>query len=219
MNQKQQKQFSAEAALDFIESGEILGVGTGSTTNFFIDALAKVKGKIDGVVSSSEASSDRLRAIGLPVLDLNRTGDLSLYVDGADEATKHLHLIKGGGGALTREKIVASASRRFVCITDQSKLSDHLGSFPLPIEVIPMAQSLVARKIIAMGGRPELRVGFTTDNGNLILDVKNLDLTDPSSMEAKLNLLAGVVDNGLFAVRRADVLLVGTSHGVDQIKN
>jgi ribose 5-phosphate isomerase A len=219
LNQNDQKQAAAEAALDFIETGEILGVGTGSTTNFFIDALAKVKGKIDGVVSSSEASSERLRAIGLPVLDLNRTGDLSLYVDGADEATKHLHLIKGGGGALTREKIVASASRRFVCITDQSKLSDHLGSFPLPIEVIPMAQSLVARKIIAMGGQPELRAGFTTDNGNLILDVKNLDLTDPSSMEAKLNLLAGVVDNGLFAVRRADVLLVGTSHGVDQIKN
>ena len=219
MNQNDQKQAAAEAALDFIESGEILGVGTGSTTNFFIDALVTVKGKIDGVVSSSEASSERLRAIGLPVLDLNRTGDLSLYVDGADEATKHLHLIKGGGGALTREKIVASASRRFVCITDQSKLSNHLGSFPLPVEVIPMAQSLVARKIIAMGGQPELRAGFTTDNGNLILDVKNLDLTDPSSMEAKLNLLAGVVDNGLFAVRRADVLLVGTSHGVDQIKN
>lgn len=218
MNQNDQKQAAAEAALDFIESGEILGVGTGSTTNFFIDALVTVKGKIDGVVSSSEASSERLRAIGLPVLDLNRTGDLSLYVDGADEATKHLHLIKGGGGALTREKIVASASRCFVCIADQSKLSDHLGSFPLPIEVIPMAQSLVARKIIAMGGQPELRAGFTTDNGNLILDVKNLDLTDPSSMEAKLNLLAGVVDNGLFAVRRADVLLVGTSHGVDQIK-
>jgi len=219
LNQNDQKQAAAEAALDFIETGEILGVGTGSTTNFFIDALVTVKGKIDGVVSSSEASSERLRAIGLPVLDLNRTGDLSLYVDGADEATKHLHLIKGGGGALTREKIVASASRRFICIADESKLSDHLGSFPLPIEVIPMAQSLVARKIIAMGGQPELRAGFTTDNGNLILDVKNLDLTDPSSMEAKLNLLAGVVDNGLFAVRRADVLLVGTSHGVDQIKN
>ena len=218
MNQNDQKQAAAEAALDFIESGEILGVGTGSTTNFFIDALAKVKGKIDGLVSSSEASSEKLRAIGLPVMDLNRTGDLSLYVDGADEATKHLHLIKGGGGALTREKIVASASRRFVCIADQSKLSDHLGSFPLPIEVILMAQSLVARKIIAMGGQPELRSGFTTDNGNLILDVKNLDLTDPSSMEAKLNLLPGVVDNGLFAVRRADVLLVGTSDGVDQIK-
>ena len=218
MNQNDQKQAAAEAALDFIESGEILGVGTGSTTNFFIDALAKVKGKIDGVVSSSEASSEKLRAIGLPVMDLNRTGDLSLYVDGADEATKHLHLIKGGGGALTREKIVASASRRFVCIADQSKLSDHLGSFPLPIEVIPMAQSLVARKIIAMGGQPELRSGFTTDNGNLILDIKNLDLIDPSSMEAKLNLLPGVVDNGLFAVRRADVLLVGTSDGVDQIK-
>jgi ribose 5-phosphate isomerase A len=217
LNETNQKQLVAEAALDFIEAGEILGVGTGSTTNFFIDALVRVKGKVDGVVSSSEASSERLRAIGLPVMDLNRTGDLSLYVDGADEATKHLHLIKGGGGALTREKIVASASRRFVCIADQSKLSDHLGSFPLPIEVIPMAQSLVARKIIAMGGQPELRAGFTTDNGNLILDVKNLDLTDPSSMEAKLNLLPGVVDNGLFAARRADVLLMGSKSGVIQI--
>ena len=218
MNQIDQKQAAAEAALDFIESGEILGVGTGSTTNFFIEALVKVKGKIDGVVSSSEASSERLRAIGLPVMDLNRTGDLSLYVDGADEATKHLHLIKGGGGALTCEKIVASASRRFVCIADESKLSDYLGSVPLPIEVIPMAQSLVARKITAMGGQPELRAGFTTDNGNLILDIKNLDLTDPLSMEAKLNLLAGVVDNGLFAVRRADVLLIGGRSGVVEIE-
>ncbi len=217
MNETNQKQLVAEAALDFIEAGEVLGVGTGSTTNFFIDALVRVKGKVDGVVSSSEASSERLRAIGLPVMDLNRTGDLSLYVDGADEATKHLHLIKGGGGALTREKIVASASRRFVCIADESKLSDHLGSFPLPIEVIPMAQSFVARKIIAMGGQPELRSGFTTDNGNLILDVKNLDLTNPSSMEAKLNLLPGVVDNGLFAARRADVLLMGSKSGVIQI--
>jgi ribose 5-phosphate isomerase A len=217
LNETNQKQLVAEAALDFIEAGEVLGVGTGSTTNFFIDALVRVKGKVDGVVSSSEASSERLRAIGLPVMDLNRTGDLSLYVDGADEATKHLHLIKGGGGALTREKIVASASRRFVCIADESKLSDHLGSFPLPIEVIPMAQSFVARKIIAMGGQPELRSGFTTDNGNLILDVKNLDLTNPSSMEAKLNLLPGVVDNGLFAARRADVLLMGSKSGVIQI--
>ncbi len=218
MRQDQQKQVAAEAALDFIETGEIIGVGTGSTTNFFIDALVKVKSKVDGVVASSEASSERLRAIGLPVLDLNRTGDLSLYVDGADEATRHLQLIKGGGGALTREKIVASASRRFVCIIDQSKLSDHLGSFPLPVEVIPMAQSLVARKLISMGGQPELRTGFTSDNGNVILDVRGLDLTDPLRMEAEINLLAGVVDNGLFAVRRADVLLVGTDDGVDQLQ-
>ncbi|HCY13260.1 MAG TPA: ribose 5-phosphate isomerase A [Gammaproteobacteria bacterium] len=218
MRQDQQKQVAAEAALDFIETGEIIGVGTGSTTNFFIDALVKVKSKVDGVVASSEASSQRLRAIGLPVLDLNRTGDLSLYVDGADEATRHLQLIKGGGGALTGEKIVASASRRFVCIIDQSKLSDHLGSFPLPVEVIPMAQSLVARKLISMGGQPELRTGFTSDNGNVILDVRGLDLTDPLRMEAEINLLAGVVDNGLFAVRRADVLLVGTDDGVDQLQ-
>jgi ribose 5-phosphate isomerase A len=218
LSQDQQKRRVAEAALDFIESGEILGVGTGSTVNFFIDALAKIKGKIEGVVSSSDASTERLQAIGLEVLDLNRTGDLSLYVDGADEVTKNLHLIKGGGGALTREKIVASASRRFVCIVDESKVSPYLGSFPLPVEVIPMAQSLVARKLIRMGGQPELRAGFTTDNGNVILDVKKLDLTDPRSMESNVNLLAGVVDNGLFAARPADVLLVGSASGVEQIK-
>ena len=218
MDQNQQKQRVAQAALDFIESGEILGVGTGSTVNFFIDALAKIKGKIDGVVSSSDASTERLLAVGLKVLDLNRTGDLSLYVDGADEATKNLHLIKGGGGALTREKIVASASRRFVCIVDESKVSPYLGSFPLPVEVLPMAQSLVARKLIKMGGQPELRAGFTTDNGNVILDVKGLDLTDPRNMESKINLLAGVVDNGIFAERPADILLVGSGSGVQQIK-
>ena len=218
MSQDQQKRRVAEAALDFIESGEILGVGTGSTVNFFIDALAKIKGKIEGVVSSSDASTERLQAIGLEVLDLNRTGDLSLYVDGADEVTKNLHLIKGGGGALTREKIIASASRRFVCIVDESKVSPYLGFFPLPVEVIPMAQSLVARKLIKMGGQPELRAGFTTDNGNVILDVKGLDLTDPRSMESNVNLLAGVVDNGLFAARPADVLLVGSAIGVQQIK-
>ena len=217
MDQNQQKRHVAESALDFIESGEILGVGTGSTVNFFIDALAKIKGKIEGVVSSSDASTERLQAIGLTVLDLNRTGDLSLYVDGADEATRHLHLIKGGGGALTREKIVASASRRFVCIVDESKVSPYLGSFPLPVEVIPMAQSLVARKLIKLGGQPELRAGFTTDNSNVILDVKGLDLTDPRSMESKINLLAGVVDNGIFAERAADILLVGGRDGVQQI--
>ena len=217
MSQDQQKRAAAQAALDFIEPGEIIGVGTGSTTNFFIDALVSVKGKVDGVIASSQASADRLQAIGLPVLDLNRTGDLSLYVDGADEANAHLQLIKGGGGALTREKIVASASRRFVCIIDASKLSDHLGSFPLPVEVIPMAQSLVARKLITMGGQPELRIDCTTDNGNVILDVRNLDLTDPLAMESQINLLPGVVDNGLFAARRADVLLVGRDDGVNQM--
>jgi len=217
VSQDQQKRAAAQAALDFIEPGEIIGVGTGSTTNFFIDALVSVKGKVDGVIASSQASADRLQAIGLPVLDLNRTGDLSLYVDGADEANAHLQLIKGGGGALTREKIVASASRRFVCIIDASKLSDHLGSFPLPVEVIPMAQSLVARKLIAMGGQPELRIDCITDNGNVILDVRNLDLTDPLATESQINLLPGVVDNGLFAARRADVLLVGRDDGVSQM--
>ena len=218
MSQDQQKRLAAEAALDFIESGDVIGVGTGSTTNFFIDGLVKVKGKIDGVVSSSEASTERLRKIGLPILDLNRTGDLSLYVDGADEATEHFHLIKGGGGALTREKIVASSCKRFVCIVDESKMSNYLGSFPLPVEVIPMAQSLVARRLIAIGGQPELRTGFTTDNGNIILDVKGLDLTDPLKMESQINLLAGVVDNGLFAARPADVLLIGGDSGVNQLK-
>lgn len=217
MSQNQQKQAAAEAALDFIEPGEIVGVGTGTTTNFFINALSTMKGKVGGVIASSQLSAERLRGIGLPVLDLNQTGDLSLYVDGADEATPHLQLIKGGGGALTREKIVASASRKFICIIDETKLSDYLGSFPLPIEVLPMAQSLVARRLIAMGGQPTLRHDFTTDNGNVILDVRNLDLTDPLRMEAQINLLAGVVDNGLFAARRADVLLVGSDSGVKQL--
>ena len=217
MTKEEQKQAAAEAAVEFIELGDVIGVGTGSTANYFIDALAQVKGKLDGAVASSEASAARLTAMGIPVLDLNRTGDLSLYVDGADEATKNLHLIKGGGGALTREKIVASASRKFVCIVDESKLSDVLGSFPLPVEVIPMAQSLVSRKLIGMGGLPELRPDLTTDNGNVILDVRNLDLTDPMTVETALNAIAGVVDNGLFAHQRADVLLVGRVSGVDQI--
>mgnify|MGYP001208488061 FL=1 len=195
----------------------MIGVGTGSTTNYFIDALGKIKGKLDGAVASSDASASRLAEIGIPVLDLNRTGDLSLYVDGADESTRNLHLIKGGGGALTREKIVASASQKFVCIVDQSKLSDVLGSFPLPVEVIPMAQSLVSRRVIAMGGIPELRPDFVTDNGNVILDVRNLDLTDPLSIELELNAIAGVVENGIFARRRADVLLVGQNDGVESL--
>ena len=218
MSQEQQKQTAAEAALDFVAVGDVIGVGTGSTTNYFIDALGKIKGKLDGAVASSEASASRLAEIGIPVLDLNRTGDLSLYVDGADESTRNLHLIKGGGGALTREKIVASASQKFVCIVDQSKLSDVLGSFPLPVEVIPMAQSLVSRRVIAMGGIPELRPDFVTDNGNVILDVRNLDLTDPLSIELELNAIAGVVENGIFAQRRADVLLVGQGADVEILK-
>ena len=218
MTQEQQKQTAAEAALDLIELGDVIGVGTGSTTNYFIDALGKVKGKLDGAVASSEVSASRLAAIGIPVLDLNRTGDLSLYVDGADESTRNLHLIKGGGGALTREKIVASASRKFVCIVDQSKLSDVLGSFPLPVEVIPMAQSLVSRRLITMGGMPELRADCVTDNGNVILDVRNLDLTDPLRIELELNAIPGVVDNGIFVKRRADVLLIGRDEGVEILR-
>ena len=217
MSQDQEKQAAAEAALEYIEFGDVIGVGTGSTTNYFIDALGKVKAKLDGAVASSEASASRLAEIGIPVLDLNRTGDLSLYVDGADESTRNLHLIKGGGGALTREKIIASASQKFVCIVDQSKLSDVLGSFPLPIEVIPMAQSLVSRRVIAMGGVPELRPDFVTDNGNVILDVRNLDLTDPLSIELELNAIAGVVENGIFAHRKADVLLVGQNDSVETL--
>ncbi len=217
MNQEKQKKAVAEAALDYIEFGEIVGIGTGSTTNYFIDLLSKVKSKIEGVVASSHASAKRLQSIGLPLIDLNQTGELSLYVDGADEATKHLHLIKGGGGALTQEKIVASASRKFVCIVDQSKMSSYLGKFPLPVEIIPMAQSLVARRLVSFGGYPELRLGFTTDNGNAVLDVRNLDLTDPTKIESSLNQIPGVVDNGLFAIRRADVLLVGHEDGVDQL--
>ena len=217
MSQEQQKQTAAEAALDFVAVGDVIGVGTGSTTNYFIDALGKIKGKLDGAVASSKASASRLAEIGIPVLDLNRTGDLSLYVDGADESTRNLHLIKGGGGALTREKIVASASQKFVCIVDQSKLSDVLGSFPLPVEVIPMAQSLVSRRVIAMGGIPELRPDFVTDNGNVILDVRNLDLTDPLGIELELNAIAGVVENGIFAHRKADVLLVGQNDSVETL--
>ena len=208
------KKASAEAALEYVESGMIVGIGTGSTANHFIDLLAGVKGKIDATVASSIASEERLKSHGIPVLDLNAAGQLSLYVDGADESTKHLHLIKGGGGALTREKIVAGASEKFVCIADDSKLVDVLGAFPLPIEVIPMAQSLIARQIIALGGKPILREGFTTDNGNIILDVHNLDILNPIEIEEKINQWAGVVTVGIFACRPADVLILGNETGV-----
>ena len=215
MNQDEMKQAAARAALDYIELGMIVGVGTGSTANHFIDSLAGVKGKIDGAVASSEASAERLKKHGIAVLGLNQTGDLPLYVDGADEATKHRHLIKGGGGALTREKIIAQASEKFICIADESKLVGVLGAFPLPVEVIPMAQSLVARSIVKLGGEPALRPNFTTDNGNIILDVKNLEILNPVEMEEQLNHIPGVVTNGLFARRGADVLVLGTAAGTE----
>lgn len=214
MTPEEKKKAVAEAALAYVESGWVIGVGTGSTANCFIDALARIKGKLDGAVASSNATAERLKKIGIPVLDLNATGDLPLYVDGTDETTRHLHLIKGGGGALTREKIVAAASRKFVCIADDSKLVDVLGKFPLPIEVIPMARSYVARKLVELGGSPVLRSGFTTDNGNVILDVHNLKILNPVELEEKLDHLAGVVTNGLFARRPADVLLLGTDQEV-----
>lgn len=207
----------AKAALEYVQTGEVVGVGTGSTANAFIDALAAIRHKIEGAVASSVASAERLRKHGIPVLDLNETGDLSVYVDGADEATRHLHLIKGGGGALTREKIVAGASRKFICIADESKLVDVLGAFPLPIEVIPMARSFVARQLVKLGGTPVLRENFTTDNGNVILDVRGLQILEPPKLEAELNNIPGVVTNGLFALRRADVLLLGTPQGVRKL--
>jgi ribose 5-phosphate isomerase A len=214
MNQDQKKQRAAAAALDFVRDGAVVGVGTGSTVNFFIDGLAALRDRIAGAVSSSEASTRRLEAHGIPVLDLNETGDLEVYVDGADEATRALHLVKGGGGALTREKIVAAASRRFVCIVDEQKLVDRLGRFPLPVEVIPMARAHVGRQLAALGGEPAWREGVITDNGNHILDVHNLAIPDPVALEGEINQITGVVTVGLFARRPADVLLVGTASGV-----
>jgi ribose 5-phosphate isomerase A len=217
MSQDAMKKAAAEAALAFVEPGMVVGIGTGSTANHFIDLLAGIKGKIDATVASSIASADRLRGHGIRVLDLNEAGQLSLYVDGADESTEFLHLIKGGGGALTREKIVAGASDKFVCIADDSKLVRTLGKFPLPIEVIPMARSLVARKMVAMGGTPVLREGFTTDNGNIILDVHNLTILNPVEMENLINQIPGVVTNGLFAIRPADVLILAGVGGVQTL--
>ena len=212
------KKAAAKAALDYVEADTIIGIGTGSTANHFIDLLAGIKGRIEGTVASSVASAERLKKHGIPVFDLNAVGDLSLYVDGADESSHHLHLIKGGGGALTREKIVAAASKMFVCIADESKLVDVLGKFPLPVEVIPMARSYVARQIVKLGGQPVLREGFTTDNGNVILDVHNLKIMNPVELEAKLNNIVGVVTNGLFAMRPADVLILGTPGGAKTLK-
>jgi ribose 5-phosphate isomerase A len=209
------KRRAALAALELLAHQRTIGVGTGSTVNFFIDALAANRGSVRRAVSSSEASSARLRAAGIEVVDLNALTDLGLYVDGADEATPARHLIKGGGGALTREKIVAAAARRFVCIVDDSKLVGTLGRFPLPVEVIPMARALVARQLAACGGRPVWREGFVTDNGNHVLDVHGLTITDPIALERQLNQMTGVVSCGLFAVRPADLLLIGTAQGVE----
>lgn len=211
------KKAAALAAIDYVEPGMVVGIGTGSTANHFIDALAKIKHKIDGTVASSEASAKRLKGHGIEVLDLNATGDLSLYVDGADESNRHLHLIKGGGGALTREKIVAGASKKFVCIADHTKKVDVLGKFPLPIEVIPMARSFVARQVVKLGGNPVLREGFTTDNGNIILDVHGLQISQPAKLEADLNNIPGVVTNGIFAIRPADVLILGGPNGIETL--
>lgn len=214
MDQDQKKRLVAAAALDYVEDGSIVGVGTGSTANCFIDALASRRDRIRGAVASSEASAARLLAAGIPVLDLNDTGELGVYVDGADEATSARHLVKGGGGALTREKIVAAASACFVCVIDDSKLVARLGRFPLPIEVIPLARNQVARALSALGGRPVWREGFVTDNGNHILDVHGLDIVDAVALETALNQIVGVVTNGLFARRPADVLLIGGDDGV-----
>lgn len=212
INQDEMKKQAAAAALAYVEGG-IIGVGTGSTVNHFIDALATIKGRIEGAVSSSEASTERMKGHGIPVYDLNAVGDLSLYVDGADESNARLQLIKGGGGALTREKIVAAASRRFVCIADETKLVDVLGGFPLPVEVIPMARSYVARELVKLGGTPVWREGFITDNGNLILDVQGLEILEPDELEQQINNIAGVVTVGIFALRPADVLILGTPDG------
>jgi ribose 5-phosphate isomerase A len=214
MSQDTRKRCAAEAAIGHVRAGTVIGVGTGSTVNFFIDALAAMPARIAGAVSSSDASTRRLQAHGIPVLDLNEVDALEVYVDGADEATRDLHLIKGGGAALTREKIVAAASRRFVCIVDEAKLVDRLGRFPLPVEVIPMARNYVARELRRLGGDPAWREGTVTDNGGHVLDVRGLAIDDPVALERELNQLAGVVTVGLFAQRGADLLLVGSDSGV-----
>ena len=214
MTQEQQKKAVAEAAIAHIPDDAVIGVGTGSTANHFIAALARIRGRIPGAVASSEATAERLRALHIPVLDLNMVGELPVYFDGADEVTERLEMTKGGGGALAREKIVAAVADRFVCLVDESKLVARLGAFPLPVEVIPMARSYVARRLVRLGGRPVWRQGFVTDNGNDIVDVHGLAITDAAALEAEIGQLAGVVMVGLFARRPADLLLVATPGGV-----
>ncbi|MDV3502437.1 ribose-5-phosphate isomerase RpiA [Marinobacter sp. M-5] len=221
MTQDELKNAVAKAALDYIaphlERNSIVGVGTGSTANFFIDLLGGIRNEFDGAVASSDATAERLKSHGIPVYDLNSVGEIEFYVDGADETNEHLELIKGGGGALTREKIVAAVAKTFICIADESKLVGTLGDFPLPVEVIPMARSHVGREIVRLGGDPVYRDGFTTDNGNIILDIHNMDISRPIQVEEKLNQIVGVVTNGLFARRPADLLLLGTADGVKSI--
>jgi ribose 5-phosphate isomerase A len=214
MTQDELKQAVAREAVKHVVEDAIIGVGTGSTANFFIDELAKMKHRIAGAVASSERTAERLRGHGIALYDLNNVDELAVYVDGADEITEHMAMIKGGGGALTREKIVAAVAKKFVCIADASKLVPVLGKFPLPVEVVPMARSYVARELVKLGGQPTLRDGFTTDNGNVILDVHNLSILNPVEFETVLNNIVGVVTNGLFARRGADVLLLGTAAGV-----
>ena len=214
MNQDQLKEAVARAAIAHVEPDTIVGVGTGSTANFFIDALAEMKSRIPGAVASSEATKKRLEAHGIRVFDLNDVSEIPVYVDGADEVNARLHMIKGGGGALTREKIVAAVATKFVCIADASKQVEVMGRFPLPVEVIPMAREHVARQLVRLGGQPKLREGFTTDNGNVILDVHGLSIVEPTELEAAINQIVGVVTNGLFALRGADVLLIGATDGV-----
>jgi len=218
MDQDDKKRQAAAAAANQIEPGMSVGIGTGSTVNFFIDALAERAQQLTMVVSSSESSTKRLAKLGIEVSELASTGTLDVYVDGADEATKHLHLLKGGGGALTREKVLASASRRFVCMIDDSKLVGSLGQYPLPVEVIPMAQSFVSRQLVKAGGQPVLRTGFVTDNGNHIVDVHNLRISNPPEVENRLNQIPGVVTVGIFAQRRADILLISGDDGVREMR-
>ena len=222
MNQDAMKQAVARAALDYVKSrlhaDSVLGIGTGSTANYFIDYLVEIRHEFAGAVASSEASAQRLRQHGIEVLDLNSTGTFDIYVDGADEANHHLELIKGGGAALTREKIVAACAREFVCIADESKYVEQLGTFPLPVEVIPMARSYAARELVKLGGDPVYRSGVVTDNGNIILDVYNFPIAVPRDIETRINQITGVVSNGLFALRPADVLLLGTAAGVKTLR-
>ncbi|AEF02032.1 ribose-5-phosphate isomerase RpiA [Alteromonas sp. KS69] len=218
MDQNAKKQAVAKAAIEYVENGSIVGVGTGSTVNFFIEELGKIKNNIEGAVSSSDASTKLLEALGIEVFALNDVSNISVYIDGADEVTEHKHMIKGGGAALTREKIVAGASTTFVCIVDDSKRVPVLGKFPLPVEVIPMARSFVARELVKLGGDPEYRQGVVTDNGNVILDVHNLEILNPRELEQSINNIPGVVTNGIFALRGADIVLSATETGVDTFK-